>query len=631
MSLSHFSLVSRLVQVDGSEDITQYIPGIDVHRRENALDTAQIKVNDDANYIWDDLADTGTQLQIYMNYREVEDPPTNYVFNGYIDDVIPSVGPSGAITVYKARSIGRSLVNMVCGQEYGVESKNPTLDTLQEILDDASNGIIPLWVNKILGSGTDSGYSLGYSTYIADIKDAANPLQYLYFPFKSVLHCLNDLMDLATAQMRNAGAPTAGPHWIVTPGDELCVATVAAHETAITPVWPTYWNTLAADSTFVITQDMQVTSFTKQAQEANYILYDGELVKPGGRDVWSENNSGDWSVTGVDAGTAATISDEGPGGANVFRNSYSIKVTTGDGVAGSAIAKYPDAGGMNWTIDLWGGEYNVPYFNLYVKVSANVGITAGAGPLIYFHTTDNNNYYLYTVGSFLENQNVNNWSRISIPVGPYATTYWASSDFAAVETGAPDWNDIDYIRFEAGNDDNNVATFYLDGMHFTGHILRGAKQTGADFYKIKVITDDVGKDDSGVAATDTFPMARYAYAELSRASTTPITGKIKIPAQPTIMGGQLCHIHAHPYSTTAYRIDSDFRITEHHLHLGADGFFSYLTVTNDVTNGRPMSGYSAYNTLMKATTPEFQNRQISSIKTRLIDVTQTILEKSYAI
>jgi hypothetical protein len=63
-------------------------------------------------------------------------------------------------------------------------------------------------------------------------------------------------------------------------------------------VWDTYWNGTAANSTFVQGVDFTESSFMKQQADANYILYAGALAKPGNRDVWTENNSGDWSVTG---------------------------------------------------------------------------------------------------------------------------------------------------------------------------------------------------------------------------------------------------------------------------------------------------------------------------------------------
>jgi hypothetical protein len=627
MSFVASSLIGRIIQVGGSTDISQYVTGFDVKRRENALNTASFSVADAENAVWTALADVGTQLQIYVDYKSVNDPPTTYVFNGYIDDAVPSVSSNGAVTLFKSTGIGRSLTWMTCGEEYGVESRLPALDTLLEIIDNAADGIVPAWVEKILGTATVSGHTLGSTTYVADIQDAANPIQYLYYPFKSALSCLNDLMDVVTAQMRNAGAPTAGPHWTVTPAGELCVDTVADHTVAVEAVWDTYWNSTAANSTFVHGIDFMDASFVKQQQDANYILYAGALAKPGNRDIWTENNSGDWSVTGIGAPGPA-LSDDA---VTYLFGSYSIQIDSGQaaGPFGSATAKYPDAGGWAFDIEHWGGQYAIPMFHMYVHAASNVGRTASATPLVNFYTSAGN-YYSYTIGSMIPS--TSKWYKVSLPLGAYGGQHWTADDTIAGVAGAPDWGNINWLEIEFTSTDANAAIMYVDGMHFTGYILRGAKQTGASYYKIKVITDDVGKDDSGLDTDDTFPMARYAYAELSRCSTTPITGTIKVPGRPEIMGGQLCHIHANEINGGGtYRIDKDMRITQHTLHLGNDGFWSYLQLTDDVTNGRPMPGYSAYNTMMKATTPEFQNRQISSIKTRAIDVTQVILEKSYAI
>jgi hypothetical protein len=198
MSFVASSLIGRKIQVGGSTDISRYVTGFDVKRRENALNTASFSVGDAENAVWTALADVGTQLQIYVDYKSVNDPPTTYVFNGYLDEAMPSVSSNGAVTVFKSTGIGRSLTWMTCGEEYGVESRLPALDTLLEIIDNATDGIVPAWVEKILGTATVSGHTLGSTTYVADIKDAANPIQYLYYPFKSALSCLNDLMDVAS-------------------------------------------------------------------------------------------------------------------------------------------------------------------------------------------------------------------------------------------------------------------------------------------------------------------------------------------------------------------------------------------------------------------------------------------------
>lgn len=605
-----------------NDDISDKITAIDVIRKENAVDTAKISVADFDGAAWMGQIDTGYRLRIYLNYKDVEDPPTLIVFDGFVDEVRPHLSDSGKRLVCNARQIGRSILNMVCGDEYGSQSVNPSLDTMKEILVDNTNGLIDNWTNKVLG-GSSSGYNLD-TTYIADIKDASNPIKYLYFPYKPVFNCLNDLTDLTTAIMQGASTPTAGPHWIITPDNYLCIGTVGAHETAVETQWPTWWNTNRDESTLTVTQDMILAPFHKLEQEANYILYSGILKKPGDGDRWTENNSSDWSVTGNDVGTPATISDEA---SIVVMNDYSIKVTTGDGAAGSAIAKYPDAGGQDWDITKWGGKYNIPSLNFYVKVSSNLGRVAASSPIAYFHTTNDANYFECTIGSFIPASTSTPWALVKIPLGPYAAPFWRADDRWIEETGSPDWGNIDYIKLEFGTNDSAVATVYIDGLHFSGHVIRGAN-VGAAYTKFKVITDNIGKDDSGVASDDTYPMARLAYAELLRASTTPLIGQIAIPAKPSIMAGQLCHIHAYRFGTN-YRVDTDMRILEHWLSLAESGYYSYLTLTDDVTNGRPRPPMNAYNLIQKATHPEAQTRQISSIKTRDIDITQPILLKTY--
>lgn len=56
-------------------------------------------------------------------------------------------------------------------------------------------------------------------------------------------------------------------------------------------------------------------------------------------------------------------------------------------------------------------------------------------------------------------------------------------------------------------------------MNISGNIFRAAKKLKADggdedYYKVKFITDDVGKNDSITASDDSGVMARMAYAEL---------------------------------------------------------------------------------------------------------------------
>jgi len=231
------------------------------------------------------------------------------------------------------------------------------------------------------------------------------------------------------------------------------------------------------------------------------------------------------------------------------------------------------------------------------------------------------------------------WRHYSFPVGNYRTEQFPYFTDGWSEDGAGDWSNINAVEFyfSPGGIPANQCDIWWDGLNFQGHVIRGAKKltlasADEDYYKIKVITDSIGKDDtltSGTpGTTDAGTMAQLAKAELMRSSRRPITGSISIPGKPTILPGQLAHIHAVAHSA-GYRIDKDMRIVQHRLSFTDAGLVSYLQLTDDIINGIPLSPYTAYNLVQQAANPDYQNRQISSIKARDIDITQTILEESY--
>jgi len=175
---------------------------------------------------------------------------------------------------------------------------------------------------------------------------------------------------------------------------------------------------------------------------------------------------------------------------------------------------------------------------------------------------------------------------------------------------------------------------WIDGVFISGYVLRGAKKAAQSYYKIKPITDNLAKDDtlkSGTpGTTDIGTLARLAYAELLRASTTPVTGTIRIPAKLDVLAGQQVYVNACEQSDGTYGIADTFRVTEHHISLSNTGFFSDLTLSDDLLNGIPQpTVMDEYNNMLKYVNPMSQTRQMSSIKMAKMDITQTILEESY--
>ena len=618
MAAPHYTFPLQKVEIIHSAttyDASMDSVAVDVWNQENAIDTAQVLIADKDRLWYDNQADVGDQIKIYLEYKEVSATlgASQLRFDGWIYDITPYRTQEGWFTLVKARQIGRSVLAMLCGQEYGSESANSGLDTLQEIITDATDGIVPLWVNKILGGAANSGYSLGTSSggtdYVAPI---AGAIRYLYFPYKQVSECLNDVMDYVQA-IKGAAA---GPHWIVTPTDYLCVATVGAHEADPATLWPTWWNTNQVGSTIVVDQDMIVDSFTKYPQDANYVLYEGAFRRPVGSDIWSENNGGSWATSNCAIANNDTVEKVG---------SYCIEAQLDAAEIVGAIA-YP-AGGSHWSYDItkWGGKYNVPYLQFYCMRDANADNTIGVVVQI------NGGVSSYGAVPAVQVASDSVWYHVSLPLGEFSSEAVSSHPFAW--SGSGGWADVDYVSFTFGDAGANEGTIYIDGLHFTGYLVRGAKLGGESYYKIKLITDGVAKDDTGLSGTpgttDVGTMARMAKAELYRAMTTPIIGSITIPGKPSIMAGQLCHIHYAKTATDTFRLDADMRILEHHMSNSSAGFLSILSLTDDVTNGRPMGPMNSYNLLQKATAPEFQSRQISSIKARLIDITTVVLEESY--
>lgn len=603
--------------------LQKLITSVDVWMHENAAWNAQFSFADTDMAYYHDRVRQGDEVTIYAGYDKTLGD-SDLVFHGFLEDLRPHLDMKGEIVYATCRGYNRCVLDLVCGEEYGSESVNPTLDELHEILQDGSNGILDLWVNKLLGNGaTASGYSVN-DTYIEEDTDA---VKYLYFPFKPVKNCLDDLMDVYQALQ---GSSTAGWHWIIKPEiaggavtNYFCLTQIANHSGGAPDVaskWSTYWNSTAAASIIEVGKDMMVQDFAFRRPEANYVLYHGNFRKPGDGDRWTATTTG-WDDN---SGSCTITLDTDAGDYRVGSSGLNIDY----GVNGGH-ARYPSTLDAAWDIENWGGDHNIPAVDFWIKTSS---VYNALNLTFWFRLFTDwgppTNAYDFSLNDLVT---AATWYHYHIPMGPnapVAPNIFTTGGWSA--TNNPDWGDIDFLDFQVIDSAGTGCIFHVDGLHFTGHILRGAKKASESYYKTKVITDDVAKDDSGKASDDSYAMAQLAYAELMRCSRRPMEGKIVLPMQPSILPGQLAHIHGLRKSDKTFRLDEDMRILEHHIHIARPaGFSSYLTLTDDLINGSPLRPASAYNTLLKASDPEFQSRQRSSLKTRKIDVTQTVLEKSY--
>ena len=578
-----------------------------VRRHENGFDTATLILEDTeaTNYV-DKLA---TDDVIVISQRDASEAWA-VILNGVIRRVEPFLPPN--LLMVECDGTGYGFDMTVCGQEYGVESSNPTLDTIKEMVEDATNGIVPKWVNKLLGTATDSGYA-----YTTQIETIAGSIQYLYFPFKLCDKSINDICDIVQA-IKGA---SAGPHWIIDISKRLCLATVGAHGAPASTYWPTWWRTNVAGSTLVEGEDFKNFRFENLAKEANYILYHGLFKRPSTGDFWTNISSSLW---GKDSKT--NLANDSSAG-NFKLGSDSVKADNIGYSPYNLFCWYPSACDLAWDVTKWGGKHNIPSLNVWLKNDFGTSSSQYLRLFMSTGTTTGISFDDYFYAQFTPSDNV--WRNSTFQIGPYSrqgenATVWFS-------VGAPSWSNINYVGFLYVKDVSEVVTMWIDGLQFNGWILRGARQSAAfsatDPLKLKVITDNVAKDDSG-KTDDSGTLGRLAKAELLRCKTTPIVGTFTIPIANDLLPGQLVHLHAKKQSSGAFRIDTDFRVLALAHNVDA-GFNTTVEVTSDIINARARPLPTQLNTILGAVRPEFQDRQASSIKTREIDITQAILENSY--
>lgn len=227
-----------------------------MRRVENGVDTATVMVADtDAEY-YEDVIDEGDSVTI--KEKDASDASWTTLLSGVVRVVRPEINLFGNTLRVECDGAGYGFMLTACGEEYGTESSNSSLDTIAEILTDATNGIIPKWVNSILGSATSSGYS--YTFTVDTITGAIN---YVHFPYKPCYKAVQDLCDLVQA----IKGTNAGPHWIVTTGSKFLLTTVANHSANVANEgWTTYYNGSQADATLEEGEDFIEYNFQKLSQ-----------------------------------------------------------------------------------------------------------------------------------------------------------------------------------------------------------------------------------------------------------------------------------------------------------------------------------------------------------------------------
>jgi hypothetical protein len=590
-----------------------YYPSVekaDVKRVENGFDTATVYIGDTQTASYGTEAAAGDAITL-----KVRDGAGAYttIFSGIIRVCLPSLTDKGEpqLLVLKCDGSGYGIAECLCGQEFGVDSRNPTYDTIGEIVGagDAGVGILHAWVNHYLGSGGASGYA-----YTSDLEAMTGTINYISFPYKPANRCIDDLCDLVTAIRQGAAyhPDHIGPHWIVDTDNMLRMKLITDTQAG----WTKYYGDSAANATLVQGTDFETMEFQDLDPEANCVLFYGDWRRPSNGDLWTEGGSALWDHT------AAHIEVGDEVGYYVV-GTKSIAINSPD--SSNGYAWVPAAQTAGWDFTSIGTEKNIPTVNWYAMVNDN---TFGLGEIEMW--TSAGNYYSY---DFTSAFTVNNkWYHFSLPIGTFynfdieekTTPKWT-------KTGAANWGNINCILFWFGG--TNTKYLFIDGLHMGGasvcRIAKNSTSITAKKLRTRIIVDNVGKDDSLKAADDSGLMAQVAYSELLRLQTTPKVGTVTTPMIRDLLPGQWLHIHALTNSAGTFMVNEDMRITELHHAVSTQGFWTTSQVTNDLTNTHARKRYDDINKVQAAFRPEWQDRQAASLKASGIDINIVKLEKDY--
>lgn len=563
-------------------------------RNENGFDSATITFDNTVYY-----PNTVTESSpIQLEVKDYSDPTYTTIFKGAVRFATPNISGDKKQLALSCLGSGYGLAEMLVGTEYGSESFNPTINTLAEIVININS----MYLNKILGSADDSGFSYTNSCTLA------NSIPYISFPYKPVDKCLNDLMDLVAAQ--EAGA--AGPHWIVTTDDVLHVHTVGASQTG----WSKYLGgTTNTDGQATLTYGEDYTSINleKMSPEANYIIYYGNWRRPSNGDSWTEATTAGWGTSDVTLSIDST--QHIVGDASLKASSDNTSPNT---------FYYPSSKDAGWDLSFAGSTQYIPTLNFYVSRAQNlnalsVSLFTSAGN---YFATENFGY-----GSpVLYLEDIDKFYHFSIPIGQnWREAANTSNLHWTLGSGNPSWTDINWIEFRLYTPFANQY-INLDGLHLGGvPICRVAWNSDlpGGKAKMRLITDNIGKDDTLLygtpGTTDTGLMAQLAYSELLRLQKTSLVGTVQTPMIKDLLPGQFLNIQG-----------TDFRTTKVIHNFDGKTWFSIIDITDDVTNSRTRPRYEDLNKQWANVRPEFQDRQAASIKAGSVDINIQRLVEDYA-
>lgn len=504
----------------------------------------------------------------------------------------------------------------------GIIWDDSLLSTLREILTDSEEGVIPKYLRLLQwtqsGTPINSGYDLG-TDYIYDDPSI---YPFLDFPYQDTFMCLQDLIRLGSS-LHYTDNPNdwSGLHWIINSSGELLIAPIGNHDVEgltghnIKDLWPTR----VASEPLVVKEDMITQAFKTEIPLANYVLVAGKFIFPK-NDNWTELSAEDWNV-GYFIDGVWTLEDHPEN--FVLNDLVNYKVGL------SSIQQYHPMGGIDYyyfypkdidldlDLNVFTARTVVPKLCFWYYKGANV-----EGNKVVLFAPDEKNTFEIAVPSI-----DGAWAPIEIDLTDNGKDVWTKGG----SEGNPNWATITKVGFKHHTTMYGAANVRIDGLEFVGNTIRGAytsdcgetniedcsigciKHYGCRFLTIK---DSLASIDTLNPQDDSSPLAQLALYELLRNRIIRTNGQITIPLDPTIMPGQLVHIHAcWDEVNTVYRIDRDFRITEVQHNFVIKAATTSLTLIDDLLNSIPIDTTDPYSIVMRAVNPDYQSRTYASLKT----------------
>lgn len=589
-----------------------------INRYENAFDIGTLDLKDVGADIRSIIGDGGVvQVSVGDGYHPAA--AANGVFSGVIRFLTESRdATAGQKSSVKCDGAGFGFAEMLLAQDYGIQA-SCAVQTLKTILSDATYGVVPKFVNSVLGSADPSGFAYDYS-HVDDIYGLIN---YLYSPYKTCSKFMTD--DLFPIVQAIKGL-SAGPHWIVNLAGKLLVTTIGSHSVDVAAQgWPTYFGGGAAPVTLEEGVHFKEFNLQNMSTQSNYILYHSPWLWPSNRDYLTELVPiAGWNGNYMTVSYGNTTPQVGYNYIQAVVNNQNMYESFW----------YPDASNLALNIKNAGGYFNHPVFGCYLRRNASFSI---ANDPELFSITFNNAGASWAeadvdLRSLLPNPGV--WAPIEFQVGSYANNTNAPKWFQGLGwTGSFDWSIVNQLVFKpVGGNQIVGAEIDIDGLYFAGWVIRVAKNStkiAASWVKMAVINDPFGKDDSLNAADDTGSIARLCYAELLRRQTSPTIGTFLTCLAPSLQPGQIVHVHAKKSKAGVWQIDTNMRVPQLTQTIDGKASSTLWTVTSDVTNSKSQSAYTSVNMKDQNVRPEFQDRQSTGIKMRDVDITQLRLVHDY--